>query len=188
MPRCARTGDRRRSRFCCNHNWPFLAPKDTTRKSAPLAFTGLSNASRLISSTVPNPGSIEPTQRRPADFPLIFSAATAATPAAPPNQNTVSGRAPRSAVLSSSKRSDPLTLFLMGSPSRRAIQTIGMPSAVHRSLSSSDSLNSESDRLVTRKLRLAVESRKGSLPRAAALTVRRAAVISIASIGIPRTQ
>ena len=48
----------------------------------------------------------------------------------------------------------------MGTPIRRAIQTIGMPSAGQRSLSRTDSLNSGSDRLFTRKFKLGVEIRK----------------------------
>jgi len=64
---------------------------------------------------------------------------------------------------------------------------IGMPSAVQRSLSSSDSLNSASDRLIAKKLRLAVEIRKGAARAAADSILRKAAAISITSMGMPNT-
>src|SRR6266508_6451702 len=160
-PKGALMGIVRRSWFRRNHNCPFLAPRETTRKSAWLELTISIMLSWLISSTVPKPGSIDPTQFKPAGSTFSVLAAAAATLAAPPNRKIVNRR--RSEAFRASKISDPLILSLIGMPVSRAIQTIGIPSAGQRSLSRIDSLNSESDRLVASQLRLGVEMRKDAL-------------------------
>jgi hypothetical protein len=86
-----------------------------------------------------------------------------------------------------SKRSEPETRSLMGIPRSREIQTIGMPSAGHRSLRISDSLNSVSLWAIIIKLTLGVESKNGRPAAAALVTFFKAEFRSTASISIPKT-
>src|ERR1700733_9359255 len=76
----------------------------------------------------------------------------------------------------------------MGRPRSHAMQTIGKPSGGQRSLASNVSLNSGSDRLFTRKLRLGVDKRKAERLAAAASIFSTTVAMLTASIGIPNTQ
>src|SRR5262249_11336434 len=99
---------------------------------------------------------MEPTQLTPLGCALIDFDAAAATPSAPPKKNTESGRAGGRLALSASNISDPATRCVIGTPSRRAIQMIGIPSGGQRSLCRIEPLNSEFERACTTKFKLGV--------------------------------
>jgi hypothetical protein len=87
-----------------------------------------------------------------------------------------------------SNSSEPATRSGIGSFSRRAIQTSGMPSARHRSLPMTDSRNSASVCAEITKLRLGVAITQRVFERAACRTFSTAVCMSIASIGRPAMQ
>ena len=143
-PRWERTGTRNLLRFRFSHNWPFLLPKHTTRKSASTELIALiteilteffngQKARKMPSDTDHAAlGAIQRFRCRRSDT-LITT-----------EQEKFSGRSEVRRPLRAAKTSDPATLSLIGTPRSRPSQTIGIPSAGERSLRSSASRNSGS--------------------------------------------
>ena len=77
------------------HAWPFLAPSDTTSRSAPLALMRAMRSSPLSSSIEPCPGDSKPTHTMPLASALSRSAAASATPSGPPKKYTETVGEPR---------------------------------------------------------------------------------------------
>ena len=169
-----------------SHCCPFCEPSATTSKSARDPLTAERSASLLIWATVTTPGSIAATQVSRVCSRFSVSQARAAAPGGPPKKQTDVVRPV--CTFKASKMSEPLTLSLSGSPSRRAIQMMGMPSGGQKSLFRRLSRKSEFDRLVIRKLRFGVEIRNIDPRMAAERILFTAPSRSVRSIGAPKTQ